>query len=106
LQTDGTIFRYYLLISVATFCLKRNENPAEMERNVSILFFKFVKQRFFYDITMRSKWYRNGPLVTKRFRNGSEMVHLQRNDSLQWIETGCETFLEKRFENYLAMVLQ
>jgi hypothetical protein len=42
----------------------------------------------------------------KRFRNGTEMVHLQRNDSLQRIETGCETFREKRFENYFATVLQ
>jgi hypothetical protein len=29
---------------------------------------------------------------------------LQRNDSLQWIETGCETFRVKRFEKYFATV--
>jgi hypothetical protein len=39
-------------------------------------------------------------------RNGTETVLLQRNDSLQWIETGCETFQEKRFEDYFAMVLE
>jgi hypothetical protein len=31
---------------------------------------------------------------------------LQRNDSLQWIETGCKTIQEKHIENYFAMVLQ
>jgi hypothetical protein len=31
---------------------------------------------------------------------------LQRNDSLQRIEMGCETFREKRFENYFATALQ
>jgi hypothetical protein len=35
----------------------------------------------------------------KRFQNGTETVHLQRNDSLQRIETGCEKFREKYFEN-------
>jgi hypothetical protein len=40
------------------------------------------------------------------FRNGTETVHLQWSDSLQRIETGGETFREKRFENYFATVLQ
>jgi hypothetical protein len=37
------IFRFYSLVSVATFCLKQicNENPAETERNVSTLLFFF-----------------------------------------------------------------
>jgi uncharacterized protein YuzB (UPF0349 family) len=66
----------------------------------------FVKQRFCNGITTLSKRYRNGPLATKRFRNGTETVHLQQNNSLQWIEMDCETFREKCFENYFATVLQ
>jgi hypothetical protein len=63
-----------------------------------------VKQRFCNGITMLLKRYKNGTFATKGFRNGTETVHLQRNDSLQRIETGCETFKEKRFENYFATV--
>jgi hypothetical protein len=41
------------------------------------------------------------PVAAKRFRNGTETVHLQWNDSLQWIETGCKMFREKPFKTIL-----
>jgi hypothetical protein len=50
-------------------------------------------------------WSNDFATVLQRFRNGTETVHLQRNGSLQRIETGCETFQEKRFENYFATVI-
>jgi hypothetical protein len=84
------------LISVATFCLKRicNENPAETERNIST----FVKQRL-----CNGRYY-NGTETVHLQRNGTETVHFQQNDIPQRIETSCETFREKRFEDYFAMV--
>jgi hypothetical protein len=58
---------------------------------------------WYYGTTL-SKRHRNCPFATKRFRNGTETVYLQRNDSLQRIESGYETFQVKRFENYFATV--
>jgi hypothetical protein len=62
-----TIFCFSSLISVAAFCLNRicNENPAETERNVSTL---LLCSNDFATV-----------LLLQRFRNGTEMVHLQRN---------------------------
>jgi hypothetical protein len=80
----------------------------QKRKETFVLFFceATILQRNYNAFQTLSKRYRNGPLATKRFWNSTETVHFQRNDSLQQIEMGCETFREKRYENYFATVLQ
>jgi hypothetical protein len=98
---DGNDFFSFLLTDVRwNFLLETNLQRKAGRNGKKRFYSSFVTQQFSNGITTLSKWYRNGPLAMKRFRNGP----LAWNDSLQRIETGCETFQEKRFENYVATI--
>jgi hypothetical protein len=70
---------------------------------------------FLLETNLQRKSGRNGNvstlLILQQYYNAFEMVQKRStcneiNDSLQRIETGCETFREKRYNNGIATVLQ
>jgi hypothetical protein len=73
------------------FLLETNMQRKSSRNGKKHFYSSFLKQQFCYGITTLSKC----------FRNGTEMAHLQRKDSLQCIETGCETLSSVNNRNYI-----
>jgi hypothetical protein len=107
---DGNDFSFLLTYIRCNFLLETNLQRKSGRNGKKGFLSSFVKQRFCNGITMLSKFFRNGTemvhLQWNAFETGTETVLVQRNDSLQRIDTGCETFQEKHFENYFATVLE
>jgi hypothetical protein len=105
-----TIFNFYSLI----FAWNEFATKIQQKRKETyfLLFFceATILQCFYNAFETVQKWstcnetlskrYRNGPLATKHFRNGTEMVHLQRNtfEMVQKWST-CNETLSKLYRN-------